>query len=172
MSRLALGLDLGQSLGWSVFHGSELVAFGVRPLKRWQPVRAVQTLAGLVTAWSPDVVAIESVNFAVTVGAHAGHWRVRTLAELALDQLEQLDRLVEIDATSLKRFATGRGNAPKALVCAAARARFGVDLWARGELEEDHVSKAERGRQEDQADALFVGAWAATAKDLRKARRV
>jgi Holliday junction resolvasome RuvABC endonuclease subunit len=105
------------------------------------------------------VVAVERVNFVRFSLAHAGHWRVRTLVELALDFRGQFDSLTEVDTTTLKRWATGKGNATKPQMCAAARRLFGVKLWATGERRASKVA-AESSRQEDQADAILIAAWA------------
>ena len=156
-------------MGWAVFDGDTLVEHGVLSLKRGRPAECAERIASLVDTWTPDEVAVERVDFAAFTGAHAGHWRIRTLVEFVLDDRGMFSSIVEVNTTKLKRYATGRGNANKAEMCRAARERYGVELYARGEVEDDTLPKAQRSREEDQADAIFVAAWALSRDNIEAA---
>lgn len=170
---MILGLDVGTSLGWALtrldddHHHTVLHGYGVLDLPTKDgPLTNLDRVRGLFRAFEPSSAAamltadevtgiyVEDVPFTKYAKASASYWRVRTLAEIAAAEFG-LYPFTIVNVSTLKQWATGKGNADKAAMCRAARERFDVPLYARkGDVEKG--SKA----HEDQADAILVAAWA------------
>ncbi len=162
------GLDLAQSTGWSLFVGESLDSYGLLKLPKSKgPPANLEALVELLQRLKPDRVAVEHIPFVTFPEAHATHWRLRTLLSLAVAEVG-LPEPEPVGASKLKRWATGTGKASKAAMVGAARDAYGVDLWAAGEIEGDCAPKAQRKREEDQADAIWVGAWGANLLSEKK----
>lgn len=151
-----LGIDVGQSLGWALVGSGTVAAYGHLELPGKSPAELagyVTRLVHLITMWDHpvDTLALEDVQFVSSRDAHASYWRIRTLVELAWGRHSSTVRTVPTG--TLKRWATGKGNADKAAMCAAATRLTGHPF----------ASKASGGTkaQEDQADAVLVALWAA-----------
>lgn len=96
-------------------------------------------MARALRLWAPDLVVIEEV---------AGHGQPHTVAAIAYVRsavevaiYESEARLVEVNPSTLKKWATGSGRADKADMIAAAEARGG------------------RPANDDEADAYLLRAW-------------
>jgi Holliday junction resolvasome RuvABC endonuclease subunit len=152
-----LGIDVGQSLGWSALDKVDhALGYGTINLDTSASYRErLDRIDGLFAAWDPIAVCLENVSFGRFPMATASYWRLRTLIELQLECRGWLDRLRLVEVSTLKKWATGDGKAKKPQMCAAANSRFGVDLRARVAGMRGAGSKA----HEDIADALLAGAW-------------
>jgi Holliday junction resolvasome RuvABC endonuclease subunit len=164
-----LGIDLGTSCGWALLKGGEREGSGVwdcKPKRHesagWRPRRFAYYLSlNLQTLKDRNeidegtvVVAYEAVER--HLGTSAAHvygelrgvlWR--ECGEAAIDY-------AGFGVGTIKKVATGKGVANKAAMCTAARAKWGVDLYA-AKGDEKPGSKA----NEDEADALWIAqtAW-------------
>jgi len=155
-----LGVDIGQRSGWAlarldgerveiVGHGTVKVprkegpAANLERLRRWWDEHA----ADVTEVW------IEGVGFAAYRDAHASYWRVRTVWEIVAAPLADYP-VPDVPTSTLKRWATGKGNADKLAMVRAARERYGVDLRAK--------SEGGKAGEEDAADACHVAAYGAT----------
>ena len=163
MIRTFLGFDVASSLGWAAL---EVTQDGERVADtgtfRWadddRPHQFVDRLAAFVLRafpTRPPVVGIEDVQFSRYTQAHAMYWRVRTMLEVALSKVNVWPP-VYVSPQKVKQIATGKGNAKKPEVCAAARREFGLDLYARDEFDPEGRTKKERKGHEDMADAVYV----------------
>ncbi|MAF30564.1 MAG: hypothetical protein CL819_15360 [Croceicoccus sp.] len=163
---MILAFDVAQSCGWAAFDSGTLKAYGAIRLAKADPLINLEKLRGLFDGWATREgeanhmltglggVFVEGVAFSRFRDAHASYWRVRTLIEIVAAE-HGCYPVTEVNTSTLKKWATNNGRASKAEMCAAARERFSVDLYART----DDVKKGSKA-QEDQADAILVGAWA------------
>ncbi len=143
-----LALDLGTRTGWALRWDRDHVASGVEAFdlrrqesvgmrilrfRRWLREMLELTQAGLV-AYEQPIIHRTRRQANVSV-AH-------NLEGVLLAQLEGRVDYVAPMPSEVKKHATGKGNAPKPLMVAAARARWGKEV-----------------QDEDEADALCVLAW-------------
>lgn len=157
-----LGFDLATSTGWAVFDDTELGAYGVIKLKRDHHRQSINMFVRLLEAHKPDRVAIEHIPFSQRANALASYSRVRTLLEIAMEEEGYAYTAINTATPSeIKKWATGNGRAPKALMCSAVREWYALDLWAVDETPPDNRTKAQRKREEDMADAIWVAAHVA-----------
>jgi Holliday junction resolvasome RuvABC endonuclease subunit len=151
-----LGVDLGLRLGWALLdHRGRRMDSGVLRLDRYPTAalrakQARERIAGLLALprnGHTSTVAYELVRRHEGVeAAHVyGGLQWMLLAALAGE------RLVPIEVAEVKRTATGRGNAAKSEMLAAAGIRWGCDA----------------ARDDNEADAL----WIAEAARIRVASR-
>lgn len=142
--RKILGIDLGTNLGFAVLHW-EWEESGVIDLSGGEARRfdhALVRLSDLVATHHPSVVAYEEVKHVQKAAAAASvYWGMRAI--LMLVCLRAGVRLEGYHIAKIKQRATGKGNATKEQMVAAARA-FRPHC-------EDH----------NEADALFVALLAA-----------
>jgi Holliday junction resolvasome RuvABC endonuclease subunit len=144
-----LGLDLSKrGTGWAFRSPGGLVSSGVQAFhvaRDESPgmlfVRFRRWLNDLCRTWEPDLVAYERPF-------HRGGSSTEILIGFAT-RVQEVCAAREIEhavvpPSTLKLFATGRGNASKTTMVAAARRRW----------------PDERIQTDDQADALWVMAWA------------
>lgn len=143
--RSILSIDLGTNLGWAVLQkGSETPRFGLRLLPKPHPakfVRARREITDLIESWSlvlGDVLALEQPR---PVGHQAALVLLGLRAVALLVARDKGLHICEVGPSELKKLATGRGNATKDDVLAAACARYGAE-------------------DENEADALWVLEWA------------
>jgi crossover junction endodeoxyribonuclease RuvC len=118
----ALGLDLSlTATGYASAHATGVFKVRTTGMRRLAEIRE----AMLDLALDVDVVALEGYSF----GSHAAH--AHELGELGgvvrLTLWQRRIPYVDIPPASLKRFATGKGNASKDEVLAAAIRRFGFE---------------------------------------------
>ncbi len=148
-----LAFDPAQSCGWAVLdEDGNRIASGAEQLKQSSLdsvgvycLRAYRLAKRLIDEFSPDLVGVEDVKrHAGTIAAHM-HGEIRGGLMAAMAALDVPRTGVTVQA--IKRAATGRGNASKGDLIAAAAAR-----WALDEV------------TEDEADAL----WCAEAIRLRE----
>lgn len=159
---VSLGIDIGQSLGWAVVNDGVLAAYGTLKLKR--SASHAQNLANithLVDDFQPAAVGIEDVQFSRFVQAHASYWRIRTLVELGLEMAAPDAPVHTVGVSTLKTWATGKGNATKPDMVRAATARGAVGLrhLEHPDVTAGRVSKAQAGRDQDMADAVMAAFW-------------
>lgn len=150
-----LGLDIGKTTGWAHFKDNELIAHGVVLCDRKKPLFTLEKFRALLSVVQPCRIFVEDVGFSRFTMAHASYWQIRTFIEIAADERSRYP-IGAVGVTELKKWATGSGKAKKHDMCAEARKRYGVDLFAWS----DDEKRGKRG-DEDQADAILVGAWAA-----------
>lgn len=135
MAAKVIGLDLslsssgiGCSLGWV-----ERVQTKPGGGNLFQRLRLIESKV-LHLVGHPDLVAVEGLAHGSQTGQHltrAGMWH------LVMNGVDQRGiRWIEVPPTSLKKYATGRGNAGKDEVLAAAIRRF-PDINVRGNDEAD-----------------------------------
>lgn len=163
---MIVGFDVSTSLGWAITRLDDddrvvLIEHGVcelptklNPIDKLDRVRVLFDTLEMHAVEDVSGVYVEGVPFVKQAMAHASYWRVRTLIELVAAERE-LYPVTEVNVSTLKKWATGKGNATKALMCRAVRERYGVKLYARKD-DDQKGSKA----QEDEADAILVAAWA------------
>jgi Holliday junction resolvasome RuvABC endonuclease subunit len=162
-----LGLDTGVSTGFAVLRGdASIVQSGSWKLGRSGDelgarfVRLHDHLTALRTTWP----SIRWVTFEMP-GRLEGIEAIRSCWGLAMHVCSWAEREGDLQyswyaPSQVKDMATGNGNANKIAMCRAARARFGVELYARPVVKAKRV--VERDVQdgtvgeEDEADALFV----------------
>jgi len=161
-----VGFDISTSLGWAITRLDDedrvvLIEHGVCELPtKMNPIDKLDRLRVLFDTLEMHAVEciagvyVEGIPFVKQAQAHASYWRVRTMVEVVAAERDCYP-VTEVNASTLKKWATGKGNADKALMCRAARERFGVRLHARKGDEQ----KGSKG-QEDEADAILVAAWA------------
>lgn len=147
-----LALDLGTSCGWAVLsaNGGRLSSgtWDVSPRRGesagMRPLRLRRHLRELAAAWEPALLAYELVE------RHRGTDAAHVYGELRGVLLEEGVLLgLPVSAhgvASIKSRATGRGNADKEQMCAAARARWGAPAEVPGDPEAG----------DDEADALWA----------------
>ena len=150
-----LALDVGKTTGWAHFHDRKLIAHGVVLCDRKKPLFTLEKFRALFAVIDPSHIFVEDVGFSRFTLAHASYWQLRTLIEVAADEKGRAP-VGTVGVTALKKWATGSGKAKKHDMCAEVRRRYGVELFA-------WKGDAKRGKRgdEDQADAILVGAWAA-----------
>lgn len=158
--RKTLGFDLAKTTGWSVFRNKKLSSYGIIKLDKNHHRQAINTFLRLLEKYKPDVIVVEHISFSPRARALASYSRIRTVLEVALEETgyDYAD-IRDVTPTELKKFATESGKASKADMCQAARKRFRVDLWAQDETPPDDRKKAQRKREEDMADGIWVGCW-------------
>ena len=142
-----LALDLATKTGWAIARNGQLVESGVQvfDIRRGESpglrfLRFRSWLEDLLTEAAPDLVAYEQAHHrggAATELCVGFATRVQELA--AGDGIEY----ASVHTSTLKKHATGHGNAQKDAMVAAARKRWGI------EPEDDN-----------HADALLILAWA------------
>lgn len=143
-----LALDLATSTGWAAWDG-RLIASGKQsfPLRRGESpgmrlLRFRTWIRGVIADLQPEVIAWEA-PLAKGSGMARGGLTGEALAALVLVEAEGVRaQTTTIYPATLKKHATGKGNAPKAAMVSAARERWGVEP-------ESH----------DHADALCVLGW-------------
>lgn len=162
-----LGLDTGLITGFAVLRGdATIVQSGSWKLGRpgddlgARFVRLHDHLTALRLTWP----AIRWVAFEMP-GRLEGIEAIRSCWGLAMHVTSWAEREGDLQYSwyapaQVKQLATGNGNADKIAMCRAARARFGVELYARPiarkgrpTQHDDHDGAA---GEEDEADALFV----------------
>ena len=161
---MILGIDVGTSMGWALTQVAEdetvdLIAHGALkiPTKNGPLVnleRVGSLFRSFATHGEVAGVYVEDVPFSKFPMASASYWRVRTLAEIVGAERGWYP-FTTVNVSTLKRWATGKGNARKPAMCKAVRDRFGVPLYA----DKGDVAKGSKA-QEDQADAILVATWA------------
>lgn len=135
---MILGLDLSlTATGWAtITHDGDLET-GVLPdfkghiahrLAVWE-----RELDQLATLFNPDRIYVEDLagnqHGAFELGMiHATFWR-------AIWANGMVDRVTMVNAATLKTYATGKGNAPKALVLTEAVRRLGYDGYDHNEAD-------------------------------------
>ena len=139
---MILGLDLSlTATGWATIHPDGTTHTGIIPdskghiadrLARWETA-----LYNLTDTYQPDHIYVEDLagnqRGAFELGhVHALFWRVMWGANT-------VERTTMVNATTLKTYATGKGNASKALVLVEAVKRLGYD-----------------GYDDNEADALWL----------------
>lgn len=140
---IALGLDLSlTSTGWAVVDDDSRdygrIATGHRGMRRLALLRdEVLTLAGR----GPDLIAVEGYSMGSRSSAVTGLAELGGVVRLALTEAGH--RWVDVSPSTLKTYATGKGNASKNDVLAAAIRRLGYD-----------------GSSSDEADALWLACLA------------
>ena len=163
---MILGIDVGSRSGWALarYDGGtvEIVEYGHLVLGRKRGVVAnLDRIRELLVSFDEpnplDKTAawIEGVGFASFRDAHASYWRIRTLWEVALGE-HGWDALGVVPTGTLKKHATGKGNADKTEMVRAARESYRVPLWSTTESE----GQGKRVH-EDIADACHVAAYGA-----------
>lgn len=142
-----LALDLSSKTGWAISREAVLLESGTQvfdlargesPGMRFLRFRA--WLDRVLEEWAPAVVFYER-------GAHRGGHATELLVGMQT-RVQELAAAKSINYSgvqiqTLKKFATGKGNAGKPEMIAYARSRWGLD----------------RDPQEDEADALCVLSW-------------
>lgn len=148
-----LSFDLATDTGWAAYFHGEKITSGVldlRPLEdehpgaRWPRLRRLfHTIArGQV----PRVVTWER---AVTFGHHHGDGTLPIFQACLVEVVYSWGaRPLTMMPSTVKKFATGKGNAPKPVMVAAAHARW--PDWRPANPE----------KPDDEADARFVLEWA------------
>lgn len=124
-----LALDLGTRCGWAMRHDADRIDSGVWNLQprrqdgpgmRWVRFRA--HLSDLLAAAKPEMVAFEEVR------RHLGTDAAHVFGGLKAVLEEECERAkipyTSIPVATIKREATGKGNADKDAMVAAARARW------------------------------------------------
>lgn len=148
---IVLGLDLGTRMGWAVLDGERRIDSGTSDLSlsEWEGVgmrafRARRRMLWLLGTFHPEMVAIERVRR--HKGTEAGHvyGGLRDVVTECCEGAGVPYTFVEVAA--VKQAATGKGNAGKPAMLAAARERW-------GEVGDDN-----------EADAL----WCAVAAQVRE----
>lgn len=155
---VTLAIDLGSCMGWAIFHGKRRYASGVvkfkqrtrKKIKEPRGVKYIQFLDALRESVegdgpipllrAPDIIVFEQVR---------GNWLNASSREVYGGMLAQLEifsintgiPLVGVGVSTIKKFATGRGNARKDEMMKAARR-----IWRGIKLATD-----------DEADALHIG---------------
>lgn len=147
---ILLAIDPGSACGWAVLHSGRIVASGVwnlaprrgdSPGVRYLKLRS--RLTDVKDRWPElELVAVEQAHhrggaateYAIGIVTHVQSW----CAEVGVEHLV-------VHGSAVKKAATGRGNADKAAMVAAAIAR-----WPGWEPETD-----------DEADARFIAVAAA-----------
>ena len=140
--RPMLSLDLGTHLGWAAWRPTSWLGHGRVILTGEHAPRFAQArreIAALIAAHGPRLLVIETPS-ARHRGAALVLYGLRAIALLVAHE-HGMD-VLEVMPAELKQQATGKGNADKAAVLAAARARW-------GDVE-----------TEDEADALWALEWA------------
>ena len=183
---VAMGLDISlTSPAFAVICGDRLHAGTFKPGERRGPERLcfLQTMvASLVEQYKPDVVAMEGYAFGAKSQQHSlgeGGGAVK----LALWGL-RIPTIV-VPPTTLKKFATGSGNAEKALVSKELFKHFGVDLTQNDEVDASaaaliarairfpttlHLTKAQL-TEIGKAEKLFGFEGTSTDKNVRQRKR-
>jgi len=144
MAAKIIGLDLslsstgvGCSLGWT-----ELIRVTAPAGFRFSRLRRIKA-AVMEHARGADLVVVEGPSFASKSGSQTGHHERAGLWWFVMDAVDGAGlRWLEVPPTSLKKYATGKGNAGKDEVLAAAVRRF----------------PAVEVRGNDEADALWLAA--------------
>lgn len=120
LAQVSQGFEMGAHWSFETVRskpsGSSIGARSTRLLAIEDRVRQVVQRAGLVV--------IEAPAYSRSVGSRherSGLWWLLVAAALA-----EGCRVVEVSPTARARYATGKGNAPKAAVVAAVSARYGV----------------------------------------------
>lgn len=139
-----IGLDLSLSstgvacsLGWT-----ERIRIRPDGSSRFTRMRWIKA-AVMEHARGADLVVVEGPSFASPSTGQAGHHERAGLWWFVMDGIDAAGlRWLEVPPTTLKKYATGRGNAGKDEVLAAAVRRFG------------HIEV----RGNDEADALWLAA--------------
>lgn len=146
MTRVYVGLDPGTRTGWAVLsEGEQRIASGVWNLERRRHdgmgmiyVRFEGLFRELLASYPGAVVAFEQQVNRFAGAAHIGAG--------IMSHIERICEETETPYTglafaSVKRFATGKGNASKDAMVSAAEVRWGI-----------------AGPSDDEADALFIAA--------------
>jgi Holliday junction resolvasome RuvABC endonuclease subunit len=149
MGFVVVGIDIGTSLGWSVFDGN-LVASGQVELKRngWEgfgvrPVRAASLVRELLARWPGASVAVELVRRHSATQAAQVYGAILGGVTGAVEEVGGA-RYFFVDVGEAKRVATGYGHAGKEGMVDSAKRTFNLDNVG-----------------EDEADAIWiaVAAW-------------
>lgn len=141
MSRI-LAIDPGTACGWAVRHSEQTYDSGVWDLKprrhegggmRWVRLRAY--LREVLDRFPPDIVAYELVRR--HLGTDAAQLYGGCVAVVAAECEERRIPFTAIPVATVKKHATGKGNADKAAMIAAAAKR-----WPRPEPYDDNEADA------------------------------
>lgn len=150
-----LAFDLAENAGWAArFDGQEIESGALdlhacddeHPGARWPRLR--ELFRAIARGQTPRLVAWER---AITFGHHHGDGTLPILQACLVEVVYAWGATpLTVMPSTLKKFATGRGDSKKPAVIAAARARW--PRWV-----PDNPAKPD-----DEADARFVLAWAET----------
>lgn len=155
--RRVAGFDLGTDAGWAVLDedgrrvasGAESVAAGRHEGPGMRPVRFRALVRRVLAEHAPALAAYELVR------RHLGTEAAHVYGELRGVLREELDRAgipyVAPEVSAMKTAATGRGNAKKADMVAAARER-----WGTPPPRSKRSGEPDPEAGDDEADALWV----------------
>lgn len=156
--KVTLALDLGGCLGWAIFHGKRRYASGTirlkqrtrRKIREPRAVKYIQFMDILHESCSEgDPIPLARKPDSIAYEHARGHWKTAApretygayLGQLEIFSLRSGIPIFGIPQRSLKKLATGNGNAGKDEIMRAAK-----KLWPRVKLQ-----------SHDEADALHVG---------------
>ena len=141
---LVLGLDIASRTGWALSDGRYGAFEGGDTTGHSQACGAFgDWLSGFITENQPSAVVVEGLVKG-GIGFNAKAFKMAGVAAY-ICQIREI-AMTEYAPCALKKYATGKGNARKPDMIAAANKRFGVRLTE---------------NQDDEADALFLAAWGA-----------
>ena len=142
IARPILGLDLGSVTGWAVRHSADRIDSGSWSLKggRFEGggmrfVRLRQLVAEILDTVKPSLVAVEEVRR--HLGTDAAHIYGGCLAVVSSECEVRGIPYRGIPVGTVKKTATGKGNADKGAMLAAANERWGLRLGAKDHDEAD-----------------------------------
>jgi Holliday junction resolvasome RuvABC endonuclease subunit len=147
---VVIGLDLGTKTGWSVldYSGNRLASghWNFQP-KRFESggmryIRFRAALRELIRAWPNSAVGFEAVRRHRGVAAAHVYGGLMATMQSLLDDKEHKIPYLGIGVGTIKKHATGKGNAKKDMMIASAEERWGTDTWT--------------CKSDDEADALWV----------------
>jgi Holliday junction resolvasome RuvABC endonuclease subunit len=141
---LILGIDPALSCGWALLDGERRVASGVWRLnetsrKESDGVRFLRLRRHLIAALEERVELVAYEEVRRHMGTSAAHLYGGCVATIASVCEEHGVPVTSVPVAHVKQQATGKGNADKAQMVAAARERFSIEPST-----------------DDEADALFV----------------
>lgn len=135
-SLTATGVAILDATGAKIMH-TETISVKDRGIPRLAAIR--QRVLGLALDWSPEAVAIEGYSFGSRQSHAHSLGELGGVLKLAFADLGGPD-IYQIPPTTLKKFATGKGNAPKGAVMLAVFKRFGIE--AANDNEADAIALA------------------------------
>jgi len=153
-ARHVMGLDLGTSTGWAVLDrdGGRVDSgrWRLDMLTKHGWAGRLEELERLLVAkiirHRPARVGVERIRFSVRgVDQPIAYGRLLGVIERVCHRMDV--ELIEVSPGTVKLEATGKGNAQKEDMVAAANERWGLDLMA---------SKSKAKSDDDEADALWV----------------